>query len=127
MAAARSQEETSDLAGRLDKAIDRLGAAAVHMGRKAMSHRLRAAFAHSLPFLEIMGDVVIGWMLLWRALVAAQNKAHAQKNDLLFYEGQIKTAEFFIRTILPGTIGKMDAIEECCDAAVTMDEAAFGG
>ena len=124
---ARSHEETTSLAGRLDAAIDRLGAAAGHLGRNAMSPRLRAAFAHSLPFLEVMGDVVIGWMLLWRATVAAENKAGAKKKDLLFYEGQIKTAEFFIHTILPGTMGKMDAIEDCCDAAVAIDEAAFGG
>jgi hypothetical protein len=127
VAVARSQAATTDLAERLDAAIDRLGAAAGHMGRNAMSPRLRAAFAQSLPFLEIMGDVVMAWMLLWRATVAAENQARAKKKDLLFYEGQIKTAEFFIRTILPGTMGKMDAVEDCCDAAVTMDEAAFGG
>ena len=125
--AARSQKETADLAERLDAAIDRLGATAGHMGSNAMSSRFRAAFAHSLPFLEVMGDVVIGWMLLWRATVAAESKARAGKKDRLFYEGQIKTAEFFIRCVLPGAIGRMDAIEDCCDAAVAIEEAAFGG
>jgi hypothetical protein len=128
-AAARAQarEETAELARRMDAAVDRLGAVALHLGQTAMSAQFRAAFAHSLPFLDAMGDVVIGWMLLWRATVAAEKKSHAKKKDQLFYEGQIKTAEFFIRTILPGAIGKMDAIEDCSDAAVTMAEAAFGG
>jgi alkylation response protein AidB-like acyl-CoA dehydrogenase len=126
-ARARSREETADLARRMDTAIDRLGAIALHMGQSAMSAQFRAAFAHSLPFLEVMGDVVMGWMLLWRATAAAANQDGAKKKDRLYYEGQIKTAEFFIRTILPGTLGKMDAIEDICDAAVTMDEAAFGG
>ena len=74
-----------------------------------------------------MGDVVVGWMLLWRAVVAAESMARAGKKDRLFYEGQIKTAAFFIRSVLPGALGQMDAIEDCCDAAVTMEEAAFGG
>ena len=124
---ARSVEATADLARRMDAAIDRLGAVALHMGQNAMSAEFRAAFAHSLPFLDVMGDVVMGWMHLWRATVAAEKMPGAKKKDRLFYTGQIKTAEFFIRTILPGALGRMDAIEDCCDAAVAMDEAAFGG
>ena len=126
-AKAQSLAETADLARRLDAAVDRLGALALHMGQTAMSDKFRAAFAHSLPFLDVMGDVVMGWMLLWRATVAAEKKSGAKKKDQLFYEGQIRTAEFFIRTILPGAVGKMDAIDDCNDAAVKMDEAAFGG
>jgi hypothetical protein len=111
----------------MDAAVDRLGATALHVGQRAMSERFRVAFAHSGPFLDVMGDVVIGWMLLWRAATAAAAKAQAPKKDQSFYEGQIKTAEFFIRTVLPITIGQMAAIEDGCDAAVTMDEGAFGG
>jgi hypothetical protein len=92
-----------------------------------MSDQFRAAFAHSLPFLDVMGDVVLGWMLLWRATVAAEKISDAKKKDRHFYAGQIKTAEFFIRTLLPGALGRMDAIADGCDAAVAMDEAAFGG
>ena len=97
------------------------------MGQTAMSPKLKAAFAHSVPFLEVMGDVILAWMLLWRATVAAEKLTEAKKKDQPFYEGQIKTAEFFIRTILPVTFGKMDAIEDCSDAAIAMDDAAFGG
>ncbi len=127
VAKAQSLPETAEMARRMDTAIDRLGATALHMGQSAMSERFRAAFAHSRPFLDVMGDVVIGWMLLWRATVAAENKSQAKKKDRHFYEGQLKTAEFFIRTVLPGTIGQMAAIEDGSDAAVAMDEDAFGG
>ena len=93
-----------------------------------MSAEFKVAFAHSLPFLHAIGDTIMAWMLLWRALTAAaQLSGSTKKKDRAFYEGQIKTAEFFIRTILPGTMGKMDAVEDCCDAAVTIDAAAFGG
>jgi len=127
IAQAQSLAQTADLAHRLDKAVDRLGAAALHMGQTAMSANFKAAFAHSYPFLDVMGDVILGWMLLWRATVAARQLVAANKKDQAFYEGQIKTAEFFIRTILPSTLGKMDAIEDCADTAVSMVEESFGG
>jgi hypothetical protein len=126
-AAGKERAETADLAERFDAAVDRLGQAAFHLGQTAMSPKFKAAFSHSVPFLDVMGDVIMAWMLLWRATVAAENLAAAKKKDRLFYQGQIQTAEFFIRTVLPVTRGKMDAIEDCSDAAVAMDEAAFGG
>ncbi|MGD8445867.1 MAG: acyl-CoA dehydrogenase C-terminal domain-containing protein, partial [Desulfobacterales bacterium] len=49
------------------------------------------------------------------------------KKDVEFYEGQLKSAEFFILTILPTTLGKMDSIVKCNGSAVEISEAAFGG
>ena len=125
--AGKAQEALADMAGRFDAAVDRLGQVAFHLGQTAMSPKIKAAFSHSVPFLEVMGDVIMAWMLLWRATVAVEKLAKAKKKDQPFYEGQIKTAEFFIRTILPVTLGKMAAIEDCSDAAVVMEDAAFGG
>jgi alkylation response protein AidB-like acyl-CoA dehydrogenase len=126
-AAAKEQPETTEMASRLDKAVDRLGQVALTLGQIAMSPQLKAAFSHSVPFLDVMGDVLMGWMLLWRATVAAQKRADAKKKDHQFYAGQIQTAEFFMRTMLPVTLGKMAAIEDGADVAVVMDDAAFGG
>jgi hypothetical protein len=65
---------------------------------------------------------------LWRATVAAAAlQKGAKKKDTAYYEGQIKSAEFFIHTILPVTNGKMKAILETNGAAVDIAEAAFGG
>jgi hypothetical protein len=75
-----------------------------------------------------MGDVIIGWMLLWRASIAQEELAKgAKKKDAVFYEGQVKSAEFFIRSILPVTSGKIEAIQGTTPAAVEISEAAFGG
>ena len=126
-AAGKTQKETADMASRFAKAVDRLGQVAFHLGQTAMSPKLKTAFSHSVPFLDVMGEVILGWMHLWRATVAAQKMADAKKRDRLFYEGQIQTAEFFMRTMLPVTLGKMAAIEDCADVAVAMDQAAFGG
>ena len=100
----------------------------MHIGKTAMSSQFKIAFAFAFPFLEVMGDVIMAWMLLWRAALAKQKlKEGAKKKDIDFYEGQIKTAEFFIYTILPATLGKMNAIIKSNGSAVEISEAGFGG
>ena len=70
----------------------------------------------------------MGWLLLWRACIAAQNLANgAGKKDVAFYEGQIKSAEFFVHSLLPVTRGKMNVILTANSAAVDISEDAFGG
>ena len=51
----------------------------------------------------------------------------AKKKDIDFYEGQLKTAEFYIHTMLPTTLGKMDSIVKSNGSAIEISEAAFGG
>jgi hypothetical protein len=75
-----------------------------------------------------MGDVVMGWMLLWRAAIAAEKlQAGAKKKDRAFYEGQATTARYFINNVLPVTRGKMNAIQGLDDAVMAMPEVGFGG
>lgn len=108
--------------------VNRLGECAMVIGTALFEGKLRPAFAHSVPFLEVMGDAVMAWMLLWRAATAAKKlEAGAKKKDLPFLEGQIKGAEFFFTNLLPVTFGKMDALMALGDAAVTMDDKSFGG
>jgi alkylation response protein AidB-like acyl-CoA dehydrogenase len=118
----------SDLAQRLEKAVARLQEVVAFMGKNATSERFKTAFAHSLPLLETIGDTITAWMLLWRAVIASQKiQKGAKDKDKIFYEGQIKTAEFYIRTLLPGVLGAMDAIMDNCGAAVEIADEAFGG
>ena len=119
--------QLSDLAARQDAAASRMAQVALGLGQRAMSTDYPVAFAHSLPFLHVMGDIIVAWMLLWRAAAAAGRLDEAKGKKKSFYQGQIKAAEFFIRTVLPVTLGKMDAIEEGCAAAVEIEDAAFVG
>ena len=128
IARAREAQGMAPLADRLEKALNRLGETAMHLGKKGVSPEFKAAFAHAFPFLEAMGDVIMAWMLLWRASIAAEKLNNgAKKKDVTFYEGQLKSAEFFIQTVIPVACGKMDAIMEGSSAAVAISEAAFGG
>jgi alkylation response protein AidB-like acyl-CoA dehydrogenase len=128
VAQAKQIEQTRELAVKVEAAANRLGEVALHLGKKAMSAEFKVAFAHSLPFLHVIGDTIMAWMLLWRALTAAtQLSGNPKKKDHAFYEGQINTAEFFILTELPATMGKMNAIAGGCAAAIQISDEGFGG
>jgi alkylation response protein AidB-like acyl-CoA dehydrogenase len=128
IARAKKSEALAPLAEKLEAALNRLGETAMNIGAAAMSPKVMTAFAFAHPFMEASGDIVMAWMLLWRAAIAAEKlEAKAKKKDVAFYKGQIKSAEYFIRSILPVTMGKMDAITESCDAVVEMEEDSFGG
>ncbi|WDN88932.1 hypothetical protein BuS5_01900 [Desulfosarcina sp. BuS5] len=99
---------------------------AVEIGKASRSDKALNAYAFSHPFMEATGDIVMAWMLLWRASIAAP-KIGKSKKDTAFYEGQVKTAQFFINTMLPVTAGKLDAISASDGSAVEISEASFGG
>jgi hypothetical protein len=125
---ARSIAGIEECANKLDGAVNKLGEVAMHMGKIALSPEMMTAFAHAYPFMEVAGDVVFAWLMLWRAVIAAGNlEKGARKKDKIFYEGQLKSAEFFTHSILPTTLGKMDAILAGNSAAVDIAEDAFGG
>ena len=140
-AQAREIPFLAPLAEHLEATVDRMGETAMHLGTMAMSERLRTAFVQACPFMDVVGDVVMAWMLLWRAAVAApaldkilagaqgdgrREKIEKNKNAA-FYEGQLRSAEFYIETVLPVTRGRMDSILAANPAAVEIPEAAFGG
>ncbi len=125
--AGKDLEMVAPYAEELEKSLNKLGEVAMHLGGKAMSEEVMQAFAHAYSFLEVSGDVAMAWMLLWRANVAAQNLEKAKKKDKPFYEGQIKTCQYFVENVLPMTMGKMKSIQKMGGAAVEISEDAFGG
>ncbi|MCB2147751.1 MAG: acyl-CoA dehydrogenase [Deltaproteobacteria bacterium] len=128
IAQAKAIDNLKDYAARVEKALNRLGEIAMHLGATAMSPKVMSAFAFAHPFMEASGDVVTAWMLLWRGVIAAtQLEKGAKKKDQAFYEGQLKSVQYFTQAVLPITMGKMDAIMNTCEAAVEITEDAFGG
>jgi alkylation response protein AidB-like acyl-CoA dehydrogenase len=128
IAMAKDAQKLEGLAAKMEEIVDKLGEVALHMGMTAMSPKVMNAFAFAHPFMEVCGDVVMAWMLIWRAAIASKNlEEGAKKKDTAFYQGQIKSAEFFIYSILPITFGKMKAILATNGAAVDIDEKSFGG
>jgi hypothetical protein len=128
------------LCSRLEQTLNRYGETAVFLGKKTMSPEVKTAFVQAQPFLDVTGDIVMAWMLLWRAAVAQPRLADllegvedpgariAANKEAAFYDGQIKAAEYFIRSQMPVTEGKINAILEG-DTAAILDaaEKSFGG
>jgi alkylation response protein AidB-like acyl-CoA dehydrogenase len=128
IAAARTHAKVEAYAGKVEAALNKLGEVALTLGKTAMSPQVMTAFAHAYPFMEVSGDVVMAWLLLWRATIAAEKLENgAKKKDTVFYEGQLKSAEFFVHCLLPVTLGKMDAILASNSAVVDIAEDSFGG
>jgi alkylation response protein AidB-like acyl-CoA dehydrogenase len=128
IAQAKAVDSLKEFAAKLEKALNRLGEVAMHLGATAMSPQVMSAFAFAHPFMDASGDVVMAWMLLWRGCIAAAKlEKGAKKKDQAFYEGQMKSLQYFTQAVLPVTMGKMDAIMATCDAAVEISEDAFGG
>ena len=100
------------------------------------SPAFKSAFASAHPLMEAAGDLIMAWMLLWRASVAVPALAKriagkdleeklATDKTAAFYHGKIMAAEFFIKTQLPVTMGKLDAIQAAENPAVKIHENAF--
>ena len=126
IAQAKEIDELKTLAEDLEKAVAKFGEVAMFLGKTAMSEKVLSAFAAAHPFMEITGDITMAWMLLWRAVIAA-GKVDGKKKDKNFYIGQMKSAEYFIDTIIPITFGKMSSVLKGCDAAISIPEEAFIG
>lgn len=138
---AKAFPELKDLGENLEAALERFGQTALHLGQSAASSKVLAAFAHANPFMDCAGDIMIAWMLLWRAVTAQpklakifgdaddeKKKRKVEKNkDAAFYDGQIKSARYFINAMLPVTLGRMDAVMRLESAAVDIADSAFGG
>ncbi len=127
IAAAKEIEGLDTFAVKVEQAVNKLGEVAMHMGMTAMSEKVLDAFATAHPFLDVTGDVCLAWMELWRAVVAAPKIAKAKKKDVAFYQGQVKTAQYFITWVLPAAMGKMEALQGNIPAIMEMPDAAFAG
>jgi hypothetical protein len=106
---ARGISGIKDLVDSVDAASNRLGEVALHLGKTAMSPDVKVAFAFAKPFLDVVGDVCMAWMHLWRAVEAvpqlekqagsldpAARSAKAAKNkEAAFYEGGLQSAKYF--------------------------------
>jgi alkylation response protein AidB-like acyl-CoA dehydrogenase len=130
-----------DLAAKVATAVNRLGEIAMHMGQTALSPNLRVAFAFAKPFLDVIGDVSLAWMMLWRATIAlpmleklagsldssVRRQQAAKNKQIAYYEGQLQTANYFIHAVLPIAIGRMEAIASSDASTIEIPEVSFGG
>jgi alkylation response protein AidB-like acyl-CoA dehydrogenase len=97
---------------------------------------------YAYPYLELFGDVTVGWLLLWQGVIA-QNKLTkiaeekgmnnteglkkliADNFNAAFYSGKLTSARFFTNKILTLASAKAQAIKTADKAALEIPENAF--
>ncbi|MBT3178558.1 MAG: acyl-CoA dehydrogenase [Desulfobacula sp.] len=119
---AKDHENLNGLALKLEVALILFEDTCKNTGHALLSKHMTSAFACAHPLMEAAGDIIIAWMLLWRANISITKLDTREKN---FYHGKIKTAQFFITTIIPATIGKLTAITYENNPAASMEESLF--
>ncbi|GAA3830150.1 acyl-CoA dehydrogenase [Nocardioides panacisoli] len=80
---------------------------------------------NSTRLLMVLGDVVVGWLLLRGAEVALDKLSGDVGGDKAFYEGKVAAAQFFATQVLPKVSAEV-AIGQATDLALMdLDEASF--
>ncbi len=79
------------------------------------------------PFLEVMSEVCVGWMLLDAAVKAAAKRetVDAAHPDHAFYTGKIAAAQHFASWILPTVAARAQVMEAAPAEALHIPDAAF--
>ena len=83
-----------------------------------------AAYAGSVPYMLLAGNLVAGWQL-GRALLVAEKALAGGSNDAGFMKAKIATARFYADQILTRAPGTRDAIVEGADSVMALPMDAF--
>ena len=113
-----------------------------YFGLKSVTEDFMVPVLYASPYLELFGDVAVGFMLLWQAVIAdrrlqeiysdakadtPEKKAEVLKTNrsAAFYRGKIASAEFFSNTVLSLAKGKARAIMSGERSALELPEESF--
>ena len=133
---ARHHEELKSMADQVDVAADKFHKIAMDIAGSIKSPAFKSAFAVAHPLMDAAGDVIMAWMLLWRATAAvpalekrlkgnSMQEVIAKDKTAAFYHGKLMVAQFFMKTLLPVTLGKLDGMCAEESPAVTIHDNAF--
>jgi len=129
-------ESLKPYAEKFEQAKGEFVKAVQYMGGQAASKDFMVAFAKATPLLEVCGDMILAWMLLWQAASAEKKlvgmagggdrKALVKENDEAAYlDGKVQSARFFIGSELGRTRGKIMALHSDETAALEIAEESF--
>ena len=103
----------------------------------------RGLALYATPYLELFGDVTVGWLLLWQAVIAWERldglaeqcglkadaagieKLAVEDSAAAFYSGKLASARYFASTVLSQATAKAQVILTMDRAALEIAENAF--
>jgi hypothetical protein len=120
------------------QAKGRLEAVVAYLRTLAHTEETPSLYAKAAPFLEAMGDVILGWLHLWQLSIAIPRlqalgaetrspEAACRTKEGAFYYGKAAGARFFIETLLRRTDGKFAELMSDAHPVTAMPETAFAG
>jgi hypothetical protein len=97
---------------------------------------------YATQYLEIFGDVIVGWLLLWQAVIAQEklskiaaakgfdetkgmDKLFSENADAAFYGGKLASARFFVSNVVAQATAKAGIIQKADTAALEIAEVCF--
>ncbi|MBN2224175.1 MAG: acyl-CoA dehydrogenase [Deltaproteobacteria bacterium] len=92
-------------------------------------------FGNAVPLMELMGDLVIAWQLLWQMNIAYPKlgglkgeelaKKVADSVETAFYAGKVSAAKYYIGSLLPRVSGKVEQLKSEEDAYLEIADGSF--
>ncbi len=78
-------------------------------------------------FLEMMSELVVGWLLLEQASIALKKLEGLDEGqpDHAFYQGKVASAQFYARNLLPGVVHKFELFAAEDDSPLQISDASF--
>jgi len=143
IAALRKVEELRSYNAFLEEAGNSLSDLTLYFSQVGKGAGFLVPILYAQPYLEIFGDVVIGWLLLKQAAIAAgklgaiyaekgavgsraKQRALVHENaDVAFYQGKIATAKFFALTALTTVKARCGAIKLGDKTPIEMADESF--
>ena len=123
IAAAKENEQLSDIATRLEKALGEQKAATMWFMQNAMTNPNNlGAGAHN--YMHIMGIVTLGYMWLRMARKAAEKLADGA-DDKAFYEAKLVSAKYYAERLLPDAGALRRKLEAGSENMMALGEDAF--
>jgi alkylation response protein AidB-like acyl-CoA dehydrogenase len=110
---AKYQPALPDLTPDVQAAMNTLAEVAMLFAASGKTGKFLIPVSNAYPFLMLMGQVVMAWMLLWQAGVAKEKLAAPDGGgaDRAFYEGKVASARYFIKHVLPEVDAAAKAIQ----------------
>ncbi|MDR3566520.1 MAG: acyl-CoA dehydrogenase [Syntrophobacteraceae bacterium] len=141
---ARDDYSLRDLFKIYDEAQESLIQLTKFFGLKSITEDFNVPVLYAKPYLDIFGDVVMGFLLLWQAGIAGKKleeiycelgaKDEASRGRVVrenrgaaFYLGKIASARFFVNHVLTQVSGKARGIMNDDKSALELPELGFAG
>ena len=97
---------------------------------------------YATQYMELFGDVTVGWLLLWQAIIAQEKlsglmeakgikeddgleKFIADSSDAAFYSGKLASARYFVSNVLSQAAAKAEVIKKADRTALEIQEESF--